>query len=158
MDANSPTASRRTAAAERRKQAVALRIVGATFEQIGERIGVSKQAAFEMVSKALEETRALTAESADALRQIELQRLDALQTALWSDAIKGDVQAIDRVLKVMTRRAQLTGIDAPTIQGVIDWRSEIRKRGGDPDAVLDAIRSKLRADGHTDASTPTDAE
>lgn len=145
MDANSPNASRRAAAAERRKQAVALRIAGATFEQIGERLGITKQAAFDTVSKALEDTRATTAESAETLRQMELQRLDALQTALWSDAVKGDVQAVDRVLKVMLRRSQLIGLDAPTVNAVIDWRAEIRKRGGDPDALLSQVRDAILA-------------
>lgn len=145
MDANSPTATRRAVAAERRKQAVALRIAGATFEQIGERLGITKQAAYDTVVKALDETRTATAESAETLRHMELQRLDALQTALWSDAIKGDVQVVDRVLKVMARRAQLLGLDAPTVQAVIDWRSKAIEAGHDPDELLRRVRDALAA-------------
>lgn len=112
-DINSPTTNRRTAAAERAKQAVSLRIAGATFAQIGERLGVSTQAAHKMVVKHLEETRRLTAESAEQLRDMELKRLDAMQAALWPDAMRGDEQKVDRVVRIMARRAKLLGLDAP---------------------------------------------
>ena len=115
-DINSPTTNRRTAAAERAKQAVSLRIAGATFAQIGERLGVSTQAAHKMVVKHLEETRRLTAESAEQLRDMELKRLDAMQAALWPDAMRGDEQKVDRVIRIMGRRAALLGLDAPANQ------------------------------------------
>ena len=117
-DATSPTSNRRTEAAERRKQAMALRIAGASFAQIGERLGVSAQAAHKMIVVSLAEIAKQTAESAEQLRAIELQRLDALQAALWADAMRGDEQKTDRVLKVMTRRATLLGLDAPTKQEI----------------------------------------
>ena len=117
-DTNSPTAPRRTETAERKRQAVALRIAGATFEQIGERLGISKQAAHGLVVKALEATNKQTAETAEQLRAIELQRLDALQAALWADAMRGDEQKVDRVLRVMQRRAALLGLDAPARQEI----------------------------------------
>ena len=114
----STTSARRTETAERKRQAVALRIAGATFEQIGERLGISKQAAHGLVVKALEATNKQTAETAEQLRAIELQRLDALQAALWADAMRGDEQKVDRVLRVMQRRAALLGLDAPARQEI----------------------------------------
>lgn len=145
MDANSPTTTRRTTATERRKKAVALRIAGATFEQIGDQLGVSTQAAHKLVTTALEETRRITGEAAEQLRQTELTRLDALQTALWSDAVKGDVQAVDRILKIMQRRAMLLGLDAPTVQAVVDWRSKATSAGYDPDELLRRVRAAMEA-------------
>jgi len=47
------------------------------------------------------------------LRALELLRLDELLNALWDTAIAGDLKAVDRVLKVMERRAKLLGLDAP---------------------------------------------
>lgn len=116
MDANAPNAPRKAKASERSKQAVMMRIAGATFEQIAERLGITAQSAYGLVSRALEKTRAQTAESAETLRQMEIQRLDAMQAAIWSDAMKGDEQKIDRLLKIQTRRAALLGLDAPTKQ------------------------------------------
>lgn len=117
-DASSPTSNRRTKSAERRRRAVALRIAGASFEQIGEQLGITRQSAHALVVNALDEIAKQTAESAEQLRQMELQRLDALQASLWPDAMRGDEQKVDRVIKIMARRAALMGLDAPTKQEV----------------------------------------
>ena len=44
---------------------------------------------------------------------MEGARLDRLHQAVWDAAINGDCYAIDRVLKLMERRAKLFGLDAP---------------------------------------------
>lgn len=116
MDANAPNAPRKARAADRSKQAVDLRISGATFEQIGERLGISAPSAYALVKRALEKTRAQTSEAAETLRQMELTRLDAMQAALWDGAMQGDEQKIDRLLKIQIRRAALMGLDAPVKQ------------------------------------------
>lgn len=43
--------------------------------------------------------------------QLELDRLDALQEAVWVKAIDGDLQAWDRVMRAMERRAKYLGLD-----------------------------------------------
>jgi hypothetical protein len=56
---------------------------------------------------------ATLAEPADALRTLELERLDRLHLAIWDQAIQGDVASTDRVLSIMKRRSALLGLDAP---------------------------------------------
>jgi DNA-binding CsgD family transcriptional regulator len=112
-DANAPTAPRKVKAAERKKQALARRIGGWTFAQIGEELGISTQAAYNLVKSALAETNAKTAEEAEILRRLELERLDTMRSAIWGLVLKGDVQAIDRALRISKRMSELTGIDAP---------------------------------------------
>jgi hypothetical protein len=58
--------------------------------------------------------RKVLQEPAEAVRELEAMRLDALLQALWGKALDGDVLVIDRVLKIMDRRARLLGLDAPT--------------------------------------------
>lgn len=41
---------------------------------------------------------------------LELDRLDALQNAVWGMAIGGDLRAVDSVLKIMTHRARLMSL------------------------------------------------
>ena len=106
MDTNSPTAPRR--------KAVALRIAGATYEQIGRELGITSQAAWKHVTVALADVRQKTAEDADILRVTELSRLDAAQASIWPRVVQGDNQAIDRFLRISKRRGEITGIDAPT--------------------------------------------
>ena len=152
MDANAPNSKRRSKTAERSKQAVNLRIAGATFEQIGERLGVSAQAAYGLVSRALIKIRAQTAESAETLRQMELTRLDAMQTAIWADAMGGDEQKIDRLLKIQARRAALLGLDAPTKVAPTDPTGERgyealtdAERAARLASILEAARTRLEA-------------
>lgn len=52
-------------------------------------------------------------EPADELRTMEVERLDVMLDGLWDKASKGDTWSVDRVLRIMERRASLLGLDAP---------------------------------------------
>jgi transposase len=94
--------------------ALDLRKRGKTYREIGEALGVSHVTAYEWVGSALTAT---LREPSEAVRQIEAERLDALIKAIWPGATREnnpDYDAVDRVLKVMDRRAKLLGLDAPT--------------------------------------------
>lgn len=107
-DAASP---RRIEAAEKRARALELRKAGATYDQIARQVGFSERgAAYRAVQTALLE---ITQEPAQEVRQLELERLDAMLLGLWPAARKGKEGAVDRVLRIMERRAKLLGLDAP---------------------------------------------
>lgn len=109
-------------AAQRRLDALELRKAGLTYRAIGGRLGVSEAQAYQDVKAALATLAQLEQESADELRRIELDRLDALLGSLWGKATtpteKGQAVAVDRVLAIMERRSKLLGLDAPTRQDV----------------------------------------
>lgn len=149
--AENTTASRRVQAAEREKAAFALRIAGATYAQIGAQLGVTGCAAHKMVKRVLERTRGETDAEAVELRRLETERLDALQVALWGLASKGDAGAIDRILKIMERRARLLGLDAPT-------RGDVTS-GGQP-LTFRVVYDRDERDGleNLKADTDTDTE
>ena len=48
-------------------------------------------------------------ETIDELRQLEVERLDALQVAVWNDAMNGDVRAVGAVVRIMHLRAKILG-------------------------------------------------
>lgn len=110
----SPTAPKRTVAAERRVQALELRKAGHTYQDIGDILGISGQAAHKHVVKALEVIRNKISEEAEALRTLEVQRIDNLFLVMYKRAEKGDYNAVDRCIRLMERRAKLLGLDAPT--------------------------------------------
>ncbi len=104
-----PNAEQLAALRTRDARAVQLALAGATYDQIAEELQYAdRSGAWKAVRRALDR-----AEAADvlSLRDTELARLDRLQMALWGLALEGDHQAIDRVLKVMERRARLLGLD-----------------------------------------------
>lgn len=114
--AESPASPRRIQAAEKRRRALQMRKGGATYEQIAAQVGyASKATAYKAVR---DELRALPADDAGELRTLERSRLDALLTAAWSKAMRGDLWAVDRCLRIMERRAALEGLDAPQVQRV----------------------------------------
>lgn len=110
--AESKTSESRLQAAENQRQALTLRTEGRSFEYIAAKLGYKgPSGAYQAVMRGLKRT---LQEPADELRQLETERLDVMQAALWPSVQSGDPQAVDKALKVMERRAKLLGLDAPT--------------------------------------------
>jgi hypothetical protein len=115
------------AALDREVAALRLRQAGCTYDVIARRLGYrNRSGAWHAVRAGLTAT---LAEPADALRTLELERLDALHVAVWDQAIQGDLASTDRVLSIMKRRSALLGLDAPK-------RSEPRGAGGMPLTII----------------------
>lgn len=95
-------------------EAFRLRSQGLSYREIGFRLGIDTSTAYRRCQRAL---AAVPAEDVQEHRALELDRLDALQYAIWEKAVNGNLNAIDRVLAIMTRRSKLLGLDAPKGQG-----------------------------------------
>lgn len=88
-----------------------LRRAGLTWQRIAEETGYADHTgAYAAYKRAIKRT---LQQPADELRQQELDRLDRLQLAAWQNAMKGDVRSIMTIVKLMERRAKLTGLDMP---------------------------------------------
>lgn len=97
--------------AKRRSQALELRAAGRKWREIADALGYSSpQHACRDGRKALNE---LTEAPAREVLAEELDRLEKLTQAVWKAARGGDVNAIDRVLRIMERRARYLGLDSP---------------------------------------------
>lgn len=108
--ANSPTSKQTTQTQVKEIEAVALRRLGLNFHKIGERLGCSHEAARRAVIRGLELAASSTRESAMQLRELELERLDALQAGVQATAEAGDVDAVDAVLKIMKQRERYIAV------------------------------------------------
>lgn len=102
----------------RREKALELRMAGMSYYYISKELGVSKSTAFSDVQKALKEIQSRYTEVAENIRTIELARIERLILGIWHSARKGDLQAIDRINRLMERKSRLLGLDAPTKQEV----------------------------------------
>jgi hypothetical protein len=110
---NSPTAQRRIEAKERALKALELRKKGVRYEQIAQQLGYSNRGnAHKAVMKELKLLAKECLEEAAQVRDLELQRLDALYLKAWEAVEEGDLPSIDRCLRVQERRAKLLGLDA----------------------------------------------
>ena len=107
----SKTSPRRIAAVDKQRQALELRKAGATFQSIAQALNyATAQGAYCAVEAGLRKT---LQEPADGLRRLDSERLDSLLLAIWPQARAGSLDNIEMVLKILTRKARLLGLDAP---------------------------------------------
>ena len=119
----SKTSARRLKGHERKLEALRLRKAGYSFPAIALELGYGgPSGAYKAVMTALVAT---LQEPADDVRRLELERLDELLKGLWYFAKVGNQGAIDKVLRIMERRAKLLGLDAPT-------KNEVTGKDGEP--------------------------
>lgn len=129
------------------RKALDLKIQGKSTDAIAAALGIPRSTAYDTVCRALARSDEAMAKRARSHRELEAQRLDALLAAVFPVAV-GDrhvvasdpddnptdvafdaqVKAIDRVAKLMERRAKLLGLDLPT-------RTELTGKDGGPVAT-----------------------
>lgn len=95
----------------RQRRALELHLAGATYDAIAKAIGYADHTGARTAVKAALAGAVSIADDEDVLHT-ELARLDAMLVGLWSGARRGDVAAIDRVLKISERRASLLTLAA----------------------------------------------
>lgn len=97
---------------DRRVRALELRKQGLSYREIAQKTGYASAASARRAVLSL--LRRVLREPAEAVRDLELARLDKLLQSLWPRAVfDGDLGAVDRILAIMRRRAELLGLDAP---------------------------------------------
>lgn len=97
----------------RSKDALALRCEGLTFDQIGVRLGFTRQRAHQLVMGALAAVAAERKDLAEHQLEFELAQIDSVIRGMAAKSARGDAKAGAVILKAMERRAKLLGLDAP---------------------------------------------
>ncbi|MGH2775632.1 MAG: hypothetical protein ACRDJT_09405 [Actinomycetota bacterium] len=144
------TVPQRILAAERGFEALKLRQQGKSYREIAEAVGYANPSgAWRAVERTLRESHA---ESPESLRVLEIERLNSLLDASWVTATtpgaKGQMLAVDRVLAIMKRRAELLGLDAPKkseriTKGTIEGEIERLEKQLGPDKIAE-LRAQVR--------------
>lgn len=167
--------AQRAKTAERRRQAVEMRIAGATLDTIAEQLGYAdRAAAHKDITRALEANVAELVQPVEVLRETELQRLDVLWADAWAilkrehitvsngrvvfDDRTGEplpdhtpvLQAITALLRIQERRAKYLGLDSPVKVEAITIDSI--------DAAIAKLVAELEADQASEAAGVASAE
>lgn len=138
IDAGKSKVEQTMTAAERAREAARLRTMRVSWDTIAQRLGYSSRgSAYNAVQR---EIRRIPREAVNELRNIELESLDRMEQAAISQALAGNLGAIDRVLRIKELRGKYTGV----FEGVAD--SGIDEVKG----VLTAWRKQVIADDEQD--------
>lgn len=124
---------------EIRAKAFELRKMGLSLEAVGQQLGVSRQRAHKLISQSLAELDALNTQTLNELREMDLARLDDALLQMMVQVKCGNQGAVDRMIRILERRAKLMGLDAPA-------RTEMSGPNGEPLSFVDRteeIRLKI---------------
>ena len=101
----------------RRYQLMELRLAGATYRQIAERMQISKSVAHREVRRALEELADEHSGEVDKLRAIQMSRYDKLLIKFFPEAVRGEIvthenkEALNSVLSIMSHINKINGLE-----------------------------------------------
>lgn len=103
---------------ERQVRALELRKAGVSYQTIADTLGYGgPSGAFKAVQTALKTT---LREPAEELRSLEMERLDQAAFAIAAQVRAGNLGAIDRLLRIMERRAKMLGLDRMIVGAMVD--------------------------------------
>lgn len=94
-------------------QALELQVKGLTYQQIADELHyATRSAAYKAVQRALASERAQEQDrTVEDHRRLELAKLGRMEAALRPAADRGDLGAVDRLIKITDRRARLLGLN-----------------------------------------------
>lgn len=129
----------------RAAKAVDLKLAGASYRAIGERLGVSHGQVERDVALVLDR---MLAEPVARMRALHLARLERLLLAAWPRATAGDLDAIDTCRRLLDSVAKLLGLDEPAKVDVRHWvRMLAEQEGLDPEQAVKDAETILKATG-----------
>lgn len=93
---------------QRQAQALEMHLANASYDQIAEHLDYAdRSGAYRAVQAALRRQRYDHDAATSLPGETELARINAMITGLWPKARRGDVAAVDRVMKLEERRGKL---------------------------------------------------
>jgi hypothetical protein len=93
---------------QRRARALDYRLQGRSYKAIGEAMKIHPSTAQDYVIHCMQDF--VPRDKAEAVLQLELERLDQMQASVYEQAASGDIAAIEVCLKIQNQRAKLLGL------------------------------------------------
>jgi predicted ArsR family transcriptional regulator len=110
----SKVAAARAKAAEYKIKSMEMRKLGMTFSEIGNKLGISRQAAHKHVQKTMAEYNQGAKEQAKEYRTLNLMRLESILAKTYMNALNGATQSVREARMLIKDISTLVGADMPT--------------------------------------------
>jgi hypothetical protein len=137
--------ARRAESSWKAARAVELVREGMTYDQVAQAVGYANRGTVHrVVTKALSER---LIDGIDDLRHVELARLDALQAGLWPRVEKGEVRAINSVLRIIDRRCRILGLYPQRTRNETSFDTLVIQDPGNPGEATDAQSTSIAPEG-----------
>jgi hypothetical protein len=134
----SRTSPAKVADAVRRAKALELRLAGRTFDEIAAELDYAdRTTAYRAVERAL---TGLGRHDAEQLRDLDLARLERLFAAVWPAASAGELDAVDRALKIIERRGRILGYERPSLVHIDTDTTHIAAPVDNPIGPVETLR------------------
>ena len=150
-DPRVPTKAKAIERKKRNKKIFDLRLAGASEAAIADVVGISSVQVHRILHQYVDMLNKELCVDAAKVKRMELERLDAMMLALWSN--KNDPRAGDTLLRIMERRARYLGIDMPVKtenvnkqDGPIEHKLDLKKATTEQLSTMEDILKQL-ADG-----------
>ena len=124
---------------DRQTKVAELRLSGFTSQRaIAARLGVDPATINRDFKELDAKFQEIAAQDIARAKGLDLERIEALIDAIWDKAAKGDTWSVDRVVKLLERKASMLGLDAPK-------KTEVTGKDGGP-MQMEHITAMLAAD------------
>lgn len=135
------------------RRALKLFLAAVSYDVIAEQLGCTVDEATTAVQAAIADSP--VAMDQTPARIIELERLDSLHRAVWTKALKGDVAAVDRVMRIQEARQRMLGEPTRVKDAITDaleaTLEELKTEAADG-ALIASLRQVARQIDHAVAN------
>jgi transcriptional regulator with XRE-family HTH domain len=120
---------------------------GLTYAEIGKELGINHQTAWNYVNEVLDSFKPKP-EDVERFRSMQVSRLEAVLRTLWPKVEAGDLQALDRWVKIDQRIAALRGLEIQKHEHELGDKTLDAINNVDSEKVIDDIaRAIIRKTG-----------
>jgi len=133
-DDRNPAVATREFIAERDLRILKMRQAGISVQEVARRFGISTSATNKAIDRQLQKMNREALMAYPEVLRLELERLDSLQSAIWSMTqhrkvtmddgtevqVEPDLKAIQQVLSIMDRRSKLLGMESANVNVKMD--------------------------------------
>jgi DNA-binding CsgD family transcriptional regulator len=96
------------------EKALEMKKAGLSYTQIANRLGIGRSTAHKYITEELNKLAAMNRDKAEALRELQNERLEKLLVVTMTKATGGDMGAVEKARRIIDSITNLYGANAPT--------------------------------------------